>query len=169
VVAELITLGIVSGYPDGTFKPNRGVTRAEFTVLIVRALGLAPADVAVLQRFKDADRIPGWARNHIAAAVHAGIIGGYPDGTFRAGNNINRTELAVLVGRALKPQTHPESVLKFKDANLIPGWARNHIAAIVQARIIGGYPDGTFRPAKQATRAESSAIILRVLAPRRNQ
>ncbi|MDH7577579.1 MAG: S-layer homology domain-containing protein [Bacillota bacterium] len=164
-ITDLLARGVVKGYPDGTFKPDRTVTRAEFAVLLARALGLTMDDASSLN-FKDAAAIPAWARGYIAATVKDGIITGYTDGTFRAGSNITRAELATMVARALKAQVPVKPVLKFSDAAKIPGWAAGCVAIAVEQGIISGCPDNTFRPANRATRAESCTIIVRMLQAR---
>ena len=160
VLDRLVGLGIVSGYPDGTFRPDNNVTRAEFAKMLVVALDLAP-DAAAAAGFADAADIPAWARGYVGAAVKAGLIRGYEDGTFRADRQITRAELAVMVARALKATEKAQ--LGFKDAADIPSWAAEGIARAVAQGIIKGYEDGTFRPENPATRAETAAMTLRLL------
>jgi methionine-rich copper-binding protein CopC len=160
VVLKLAARGIISGYPDGTFRPDNNVTRAEFAKMLVVALDLAP-DAAAAAGFADAAEIPAWARGYVGAAVKAGLIKGYEDKTFRADRQITRAELAVMVARALKAAEKAE--LGFKDAADIPSWAAEGIAQAVAKGIIKGYEDNTFRPANPATRAETAAMTLRLL------
>jgi len=161
VLDRLVGLGIVAGYPDGTFRPDNNVTRAEFAKMLVVALDLAP-DAAAAAGFADAADIPAWAKGYVGAAVKAGLIRGYEDGTFRADRQITRAELAVMVARALKAAE--KAGLGFKDAADIPSWAADGIAQAVARGIIKGYEDNTFRPANPATRAETAAMTLRLLS-----
>lgn len=83
--------GLIQGYPDGTFKPNQPVTRAEFTVMLTNALNLEGEGVTLA--FADRDQIGGWAERAIALAVEAGIVSGYEDGTFRPDLPMTRAEM----------------------------------------------------------------------------
>ncbi|HCY37971.1 MAG TPA: hypothetical protein DHV24_12625, partial [Candidatus Margulisbacteria bacterium] len=101
-IKRLVGMKVISGYPDRTFKPENNVTRAEFAVLMAKALGWEAGDRA--PDFTDEAEIPAWARGYVAAAVEKGVINGYEDRTFRAGQQINRSEIAVMLMRALGKQ-----------------------------------------------------------------
>lgn len=167
-VSELAYRGIVFGYPDGTFGPDREVTRAEIAAILVRALKLMPGSEQEL-KFKDNTKIPAWARNAVAAAVREGLVRGYPqpDGTvtFEAERLVSRAEMAVLVARVLEKKLGPvePAEFKFTDAGKIPIWAQASVGAAMAKRIVAGYPDNTFRAEKPATRAEAAAMVLRLL------
>jgi chitodextrinase len=167
-VSELAYRGIISGYPDGTFLPDKTVTRAEIAALLVRALKLAPGSDQDL-KFKDNATIPAWARSAVAAAVREGLVKGYPqrDGTvtFEAKRSLSRTEMACLVARVIEGKLGAitPAELTFADAAKIPAWARSGIGIAVAQGIISGYPDGTFRGEKPVTRAEAATMILRLL------
>ncbi|MDN5366446.1 MAG: hypothetical protein PWP44_1652, partial [Thermacetogenium sp.] len=140
--------GIISGYPDGTFGPDRQITRAEVTAIMVKLLGLEPGKESEL-KFKDNAAIPAWAKGAVAAAVKEGIIKGYPhpDGslTFGAGRQLSRAEMAAMAA----------GVLEKKLGSIAP--------AEVAKGIVSGYPDGTFKAANKITRAETAVIVLRLL------
>ena len=162
-ILRTTSLGIVNGFPDGTFRPNLKVTRAEFAAMLVRAMHLNPQDGVALS-FKDVGQIPKWAKSYIAAASSAGIINGYQDGTFRAGDTVTRAEMAVMLVRAAKlPRGNNTQVLNFTDADMIPNWASEAIAAAQAAGIVQGYKTGYFSPNSGTTRAEAAAVILRLL------
>src|SRR5690606_16979135 len=96
---ELLTNNlIVNGMTANTFEPERDITRAEFAALIVRSLGLSP--IAGASSFSDV-QADDWFAAEVNAAAKAGIVDGYPDGTFLPNNKINREELAAMVVRAL--------------------------------------------------------------------
>jgi hypothetical protein len=91
------TVGLVEGYPDGTFRPDRALTRAELATLMVRAKGLKVPDRQAQKVFKD---VPAdfWGAKYVEVAKKEGLIKGYPDGTFRPNNKINKAEgIAILV------------------------------------------------------------------------
>lgn len=167
-VGRLAAMEIVSGYPDGTFKPENEITRAEVTAILARALKLAPGKEEDL-KFKDNAAIPAWARGVVAAAAKEGLVKGYPqpDGTvtFEAGRPVSRVEMAALVVRILEKEigTVVPTELKFADAGTIPGWAKASVGVAVAKGIVAGYPDNTFRAEKPVTRAEAAAMVLRLL------
>lgn len=97
-VARLGALGILEGYPDGTFKPDRPVTRAEFAKIIIGALGIGEAAryAEGLTRFPDVS-LGHWASGYINVAVDIGVINGYPDGTFLPENQVTFAEAAKMI------------------------------------------------------------------------
>jgi CSLREA domain-containing protein/uncharacterized repeat protein (TIGR01451 family) len=101
-----------------------------------------------------------WAAGAIVRMVGAGVVRGYDDGTFRPENSVSRVEFAVMLVRLLKltPVTEPPG---FTDA--IPDWAAPQLGAAVKARLILGFPDGTFHPDAPVTRAEAAVMLIRAL------
>lgn len=104
-VATLSNAGILAGYPDGSFRPNDPITRAEFAAIATRFDDLQAAD----STFTDIDGH--WAEDAINAAYGAGWVGGYPDGTFRPNNNITRAEVMSLVNRVLDREVDEDGML----------------------------------------------------------
>lgn len=175
-VTTLSRLGVVQGYPDGTFGPGRSVTRAEFAVMLQRLLdGLrggsghgAPGDGAdggtdAAPAFTDAPEIPAWAAGAIARAAASGLLGGYPDGTFRPHQPISRQEAAAILSRVPEGPDATEAPIAFTDADAIAPWALPAVEAAVVRGLVRGYPDGTFGPQREITRAEAAAILVRLL------
>ncbi|HZG78219.1 MAG TPA: S-layer homology domain-containing protein, partial [Paenibacillus sp.] len=147
--------------------PEAKVTRAQFAALLVRALGLT-------ERTGDgtfADVASGaWYAGAAEAASEAGLATGFEDGTFRPDAAITREQMAVMIGRAIEaagrqaPAASAEGALHaFGDASAISSWARSAVAASAEAGIVRGGADATFRPAGLATRAESAAMLKRLL------
>lgn len=93
--------GIITGYPDGTFKPAKVIRRDEITSVLVRALNLTAGTEGVLNNFTDGGEIPDWARDSIGAAYSAGLVSGFPDGSFKPGRFASRGETAALVKKVL--------------------------------------------------------------------
>ncbi len=155
-------LGFVNGYPDGTFRPQNQVTRAEFIVMIARAMELTSKGGAAFE-FTDQEAILDWARPFIAEAQLAGVISGYEDGSLRPNSLINRSEMAGMVMRAL--DIAPDQGLKptFADTDSIAAWAQPYVAAAAEAGLINGRGNNRFVPAANATRAEAVVLILRML------
>ncbi|MGQ9711349.1 MAG: S-layer homology domain-containing protein [Desulfotomaculales bacterium] len=154
--------GVVRGYPDGTFRPEKAMTRAEFVVLAVRALGWR-VDPAVAPAFGDAAAIPSWARPYIAAAQEYHLVNG--DGkTFRPQAPITRAEAASLLVRVLaglEPLPEP-APLPFRDGDAVPAWARADVSRAVQAGLVRGLPDGRFAPQSPLTRAKAAVLLYRL-------
>lgn len=153
--------GIVSGYPDGTFKPNNPVTRAEFTVMLAGALKLKGEGAT--NTFTDNDQIGGWAKQAIVQAAQASIVGGYADGSFRPNAPITRAEMAAMIARALKLQLNAHTTTGFADDDTIPGWAKGAVEAIRELGLIAGRGGNRFAPNETATRAEATVMLLRML------
>ncbi|WP_206109156.1 S-layer homology domain-containing protein [Paenibacillus sp. HB172176] len=151
--------GWVTGYSDGTFRPQQQVTRAEFVAMLVRSLELAIPEEPQLN-FADQDMIPSWARGYIAAAVDANLIEGYADGTFRQDRLISRSEMAVLIVRSQGIEPIAGDRPSFADAEDIPSWAQPYIAAAVDRGWINGIGNNLFAPLKNATRAEAVYLII---------
>lgn len=160
-VERLVTSGVLSGYPDATFKPDNTVTRAEFARVIYLALKLPASDAGA--DFKDWTGTAAWARIGIAAAVKAGIINGYDDGTFRPDQPISRAEMAVIIMRAKNTGANSKTEVSFSDSKQIPAWALPYVQEAVQLKIITGKDNNQFKPNDQATRAEAACMLCRLL------
>ncbi|MDN5365308.1 MAG: hypothetical protein PWP44_511 [Thermacetogenium sp.] len=156
-IKELVELGAIGGYPDGTFRPDNRITRAEFATILVKAFKLEPRSGKVF-----ADTAGIWAEETIATAASYGIISGYSATTFGPDDPVTREQMAVMIMGAAKlaPGT---GELSFKDGGKVSGWARGAVIAAVQNGIINGYPDNTVRPQGNATRAEAVTVIVNAL------
>jgi hypothetical protein len=166
-VARLAGMGVINGYEDGTFRPNNKITRAEIASILARALKLQPVEESALN-YTDKNAIPAWARGAVAAAAREGLLKGYPvqgGVVFKAGNPVTRVELAAILSRVLEAGQGAVTgqAAKFTDAAAIPAWAKNAVNTAAASGIVGGYPDGSFKPGSSVTRAEASAMILRLL------
>src|SRR6056297_612797 len=98
-VATLMALGVVNGYPDGTYKPEKAVTRAEMTKLLVEALGYGELAEGATTSFVDAQGH--WAESYIGFAASMDLVLGYPDGTFKPDVVMSMDEAMTMVIRAL--------------------------------------------------------------------
>ncbi len=156
VITDWQNKGLISGYEDGTFKPNNSVTRAEFVIIMNNAMGFnKTGDVS----FTDVQ--PGnWFYKAVATAVAQGYTKGYADGTFKPNATISRAEAAVMIANAAG-LAQDEAGAKFSDD--IPSWARGSVGAVVKAGYMSGYPDGTFGAYKSITRAEAVSSLNRVI------
>ncbi|MBO7748123.1 S-layer homology domain-containing protein [Paenibacillus sp. MWE-103] len=160
-IQRAVALGIVTGYEDETFRPDRAVTRGEFAVMLSRAF--KPAAAAGLLGFKDADAVPAWAADAVGRAAGAGWIGGYEDGTFRAGQPITRAELAAMAVRAMGWTPEASAVPAFADAAAIAPWARPYAALAAEKGLMNGRGGNLFVPGGITTRAEAAQLLIRML------
>ena len=163
-IAELSRRNILGGFPDGTFQPDKPITRAEFAGLVGKAFdkprirqGLGFQDLA-------ADY---WAKGAIDEAVQTGFMNGYPDGVFQPDQQIPMLQLqtALASGLKLQPQTPAAQTLaRFEDANQVPKWAQEKIAAAVEAGLVSGFPSPKqLTPNRVATRADAAALLYQAL------
>ncbi|MFC5470370.1 InlB B-repeat-containing protein [Cohnella suwonensis] len=152
---------ITAGYPDGTFKPNLTVTRAQFAVMLMNAI--KPAGATEELAFKDASQIPAWAKNAVAEAKQAGIITGYDDGTFRPNAEVTRVEMAAMIVKALDLTVEVNAATGFADNSEIPAWAKGAVAALTETGLMQGTGDNRFNSEAKASRAEAVTVLLRML------
>ncbi len=160
-IKQAVGMHIVGGYPDGSFKPNAAVTRAEFAVMLMNAL--KPQQEGAALAFADQEQIGAWAQRAVAQAVQASIIHGYEDGTFRPNAKITRAEMAVMISSAMG-QSVQATATGFADDRDIPAWAKGAVAALSQLGIIEGQGANRYAPGNPSTRAEAVTVLLNMLA-----
>lgn len=153
----LVSLGAIAGYPNGAFRPDNSITRAEFATVLAKAFKLAPQNGKVFT-----DTANHWARDYIATAAANGIVSGYDDSVFGPDDLITREQMAVMVVKAagLFPAAGETF---FADSGSISVWAGKALAAAVEKGIMSGYPDNTIKPQANATRAEAVTVIANAL------
>ncbi|BFH60808.1 S-layer homology domain-containing protein [Paenibacillus azoreducens] len=163
-IQEAVRQGWVTGYANGTFLPNKEVTRTEFAAMLIRALGESSGSSQPL-KFTDVQQIPSWARPFVEAAVNRGIMNGYANGSFGPGKLITRAEMAAMAIRSLNPAeaVRNSDQPSFADNNRIPAWAKPYAAAAEQKGIMKGRIGNMFAPSEHATRAEAVVVILALL------
>ncbi|MGE5417066.1 MAG: Calx-beta domain-containing protein [Acidobacteriota bacterium] len=159
-VNSLTAKAVIGGYSDGTFKPNKGMTRIEFIVALVKASGIKVDSKAAIA-LKDQQTIPAWARPYIAAAIKAGILPTVWGNKLNGNTPVSRVEAAYMLAKALKIKVNAKSAVVFKDK--IPVWAAPYVVSITQKGLLKGYSDKTFKPNKQITRAEACVILYNAL------
>jgi len=158
IIAELINTGAVSGYPDATFQPDKKITRAEYTTILVKAFKLEA------KTGKDfADITNHWAKDAIVIAAAHGIVNGYDANSFGPNNNITREQMAVMIVKAAQLNKNDGESKQFIDNDKISSWAAEAVATASQHQIIAGYPDNSFKPQGEATRAEAATVIIKAL------
>ncbi|WP_068618208.1 S-layer homology domain-containing protein [Paenibacillus tuaregi] len=151
--------GWIEGYPNQTFRPDKGITRAEAAVLINRALNIPNGQVPPSVVYHDMVQNR-WDWGPLTAAVASGYMRGYDDGTMRADQPVSRQEIAVMLTRFVQIQSTKEAkAASFVDP--LPNWSREAVENAVRAGWMHGYPDGTFKADHPLTRAEALVILSR--------
>jgi parallel beta-helix repeat protein len=178
-ITESTRLGFLTGFPDGTFRPSQNLTRLQTLLALVSGLGLTGSGgTAALSAFDDQTQIPGWAIAAIVAATENGLVVNYPNPRLlRSSYSATRADVAATLYQALVidgklPATTSSFIvsldtldnLKFSD--LSNHWAKEDILYLSEQNLIGGYPDGTFRPQEKMNRAQFAALITQVFRPR---
>lgn len=164
-IQALAARGIIQGFPDGTFRPNAPVTRAQFAAMIRQAFE-QPLERPATQ-FSD---IPAnfWALDAIQEAYRMGFMEGYPNNIFLPDQNIPRVQVlvALVSGLDLSAPAQSTALLNqaFQDAAQIPDWAQTSIAAATVNQMVVNYPNVAFlNPNQTATRADVAAFIYQAL------
>ena len=149
----------IIGYPDGTVQPNGQITRAEATTIFFRLLTeeSRSANLTKTNGYTDVAS-DAWYNTAVSAMTKAGIVDGYPDGTFRPDAPITRAEMAKIISLFAKLD---KSESRFSD--IAGHWAEAYIKLAAGNGWIAGYPDGTFGPQRNITRAETATMINRVI------
>lgn len=156
----------VSGYPDGTFRPDALITRAEFVQMLYNAYLQKPQGLEIRQSTFADISLDRWYGNAINLFVSTGHIKGFTDNTFRPNEPITRAEITALLIRKSGLRLE-ESSENFSDV-ASSHWAIGYIHTSQLNGFILGYPDGTFRPDAHTTRSEAVVLINRVLNPCHN-
>jgi len=164
VVTELLTRGLVTGFPDGSFRPDQPMTRAEFASQLARTFQLSFKKET--QAFADVTAM-NWAHQDIQKSVRMGFLTGYPEGKFFPNETIDRIQVitALTQGLNLKSSSGSLSVLRYyRDYDQVPDWATKSLVAATEAGLIVNHPDVTLlTPNRPASRAEVTAMLYRSL------
>jgi len=156
-IAATERAGVTTGFPDGTFRPDREISRGQMASFLARALDLPSGTVT--------HRDVSGSHTHAAAIsslATAGITKGFPDGTFRPEQPVTRGQMASFMAAAMGLEDPAPSSPPFGDVGLDHPHARG-VAAISKAGIGTGYPDGTYRPDQGVTRGQMASFLARGL------
>ena len=166
-VSDMASRLIISGVGNNAFVPDSKITRAQFTAIVVRALGLKCNKDAA---FTDVSS-ENWYHDPAAAAYKYGIVLGGADGRFRPNDDITRQEAMVMVSRAMEiarmdttitDEEASSALSGFTDSGMIPGWAEDAAATAVESGIVSG-SNGKLRPNDKISRAETAVMVQRLL------
>ncbi|AYB45991.1 choice-of-anchor I family protein [Paenibacillus lautus] len=159
---------LVNGVNADSYAPGKAITRAEFTAMLVRAMGLSP--VIESGTFKDVQDHSAYA-GEIGAASRYGLIEGGTGGAFSPNASMTRAEMAVMITRAMEAVNPTDlstqganAAAGFKDQASIPVWAAAHVASLTKQGIVQGDNNGNFGALDSVTRAQAALVLKRTLA-----
>ncbi len=161
-IQALLDKGLITGFKDGTFKPDDKMTRAQYAALLVKAFNpTAKRDAA---NFSDVAK-DYWAKDVIQQAYRSQFISGFPNNTFRPNDNVQRIQVILSLVSGLGLGSSDTSILTaYDDRNTIPDYAKDEVATATKRQIVVNYPQvKQLNPNKEATRAEVAAFVYQAL------
>lgn len=164
-IEKLASQKIINGYSDGSFKPNDNIKRADFILMLMKTID-ADTSALATDNFDDVNPLAYYA-NAVGAAKKLGIASGNGDGTFSPESQITRQDMMILAKKALEYTTGEEisgdvsTLDKFNDKEDISAYARESLAAMVDAGIVNGMGDG-IAPKNNTTRAQAAVIMSKI-------
>ena len=158
-IIQWTSKGYISGYEDGTFKPDNSITRAEFVRLVNQSMGYTKTGNAY---FSDVSSSY-WGYNDIQKGVAAGYVRGDGNGKFRPNDPVSRQEAAVMISQICGLGQDFSAAAKYTDYRYIPSWAAGYVGAVSKAGIMSGYPDGDFKGDRYLSRAEAVIALDKAL------
>jgi parallel beta-helix repeat protein len=161
-VRGLSSQGLITGFADGTFKPDNGMSRAQYAALLSNVF--KPASVRPAVQFSD---VPAnfWAATAIAQVYQGGLLSGFENGTFQPSQNVSRLEVLLALVNALKlPAGDPALLNAFADARTLPTDSQAGVASAIAQRLVVNYPQlRQLTPYRSATRGEVAAMVYQAL------
>lgn len=160
--------GLIKGYPDGTFRPDQKISRAEFVTILAQESGESINEASIhAEEFPDVANNH-WARRYILWGRENKILTGYDDGTFRPDHTITRQEMASLLYRYITNYRKNEIIentqrITFSDDYKIGNWAKDSVYAMQRSGIINGRGNNIFDPLTGTTRSETTVMMSKYL------
>lgn len=157
--------GLMDGTGGGRFEPQKGLTRGMFVTVLGR---LADVNKAAWPGAGFPDTAAGqWYTPYVRWAADAGIVNGYPDGSFRPNRLVSREEMAAMIARyvtaaELSLPDAPDAAPAFRDADSVSGYARAGLELMRRTGLLRGDSSGRFNPQNTATRAEAATLFMRL-------
>jgi hypothetical protein len=155
-IVGLLAEEIVTGYPDGSIRPDNYITRLEAAVLISRALGLKGSLGAMPYK----DKVPAWAKGYVIELYERGIMIGVDHNKFSSNTNVTREEIATILTRMYKLKSEEEAMVEIEDLN---GWSIGYVKAVVKNKIMPSLEANKFKPKQMMTRAETMDFIYKAI------
>ena len=158
-IINFVSNGYVGGYPDGTFRPDNSITRAEFVKIFNKYFGLTKTSGKVFN-----DTTTHWAKSEIDIAVTNGVANGVSATEFKPDEPITREQAAVMICnyKKLSDKNH-DKINKYSDKGNVSSWAKDSVEGVIEKGYMNGYSDNTFRPKNNITRAEAVVTLSRII------
>ncbi len=162
-IDKLAINDVVVGYPDGMFKPNRNISRAEFATMLVKGFNLDDCGTPQANLFKDVP-MNNWANAAIAKAVDEDLLAGYPNGKFEPNHPVTRVEALTTIAKGMTCDIDKckadEILSKYADGNTVPDWARIPVAKSLENGALKDMPNpNMIMPNREASRAEVASMM----------
>ncbi len=162
-IDKLAINDVVVGYPDGMFKPNRNISRAEFATMLVKGFNLDDCGTPQANLFKDVP-MNNWANAAIAKAVDEDLLAGYPNGKFEPNHPVTRVEALTTIAKGMTCDIDKckadEILSKYADGNSVPDWARIPVAKSLENGALKDMPNpNMIMPNREASRAEVASMM----------
>jgi hypothetical protein len=161
-IETLISKGIITGYEDGSIRPDQLISRAEISKILVLSLDYG-TNYNGKPAYKDWGKIAEWAKPYVGILSAKGILKGYEDNTVRADKNITRAELVTMTLRSFNIEPSKGKITGPADADKVPGWAEGYVQKGIELGIINGYTDNTLRVSDPIKRGEAFKILVKTL------
>ncbi|MDD2190729.1 MAG: S-layer homology domain-containing protein [Eubacteriales bacterium] len=161
-ISKVYNKNIISGYPDGLFRPNKAVTRAEFLAMVNETFQLDSIKHNEAVGFKDVS-YDSWYYDAVSIATAADYAGGYSDNTFRPNSPISRQEAMVMLSRLIPSGKKDGNLKAFPDYRSVASWAAEPMAKMNGKGYIGTYSDKRLHPSDPLTRAQTAKILSEIL------
>ena len=175
-IQKVTAMGFISGFPDGTFRPQRNLTRVEAFVSLVNGLGLTGGNPNLLLSYSDRGQIPSYATNALSIATQRRLVVNYPQTNILAPlKAITRAEIAAVIYQALVATSQAEAIsspyivnpdpyiLSFTDIK--EHWAAEFIRTLASLDLVSGFADGSFAPDALLNRAQYAALVVKIFNP----
>ncbi|MGF1491075.1 MAG: DUF1565 domain-containing protein [Microcoleaceae cyanobacterium] len=161
-IEALVQRGILSGFDDGTFRPDEPITRAQFATMIQKAFNPNPQKPGV--DFQDIAQ-NFWGYGAIQAAYRGGFLSGFPDGQFRPNDQVTRLQGIISLANGLEYQSDNRAPLAiYQDISAVPTWARESLAGATEKQLVVNYPQqNQLNPNQPATRADVAAFVYQAM------
>lgn len=164
-VMRVVDAGLMQVYPNGDFRPQQGLTRAELANIVVRAFDLAQrAPSRVVPKVPIDVPLGYWAYNDIQIVLRTGVMTGYQEGQFYPEQRVTRAEAFSIVAQAygvaqFSDETIEQELAQYADAQDIPSWARKPMATALSIGLVNTSLDGKIRPLEPMTRADMAFAL----------
>lgn len=164
-VMRVVDAGLMQVYPDGDFRPDQGLTRAELANIVVRAFDLTQRAPSRVDPAVPSDVPAGyWAYDDIQIVLRTDVMTGYQQGRFYPEQRVTRAEAFSILAQAygvaqFSDQTIDRELAQYSDADEIPSWARKPMATALSIGLVNSSVDSKIRPLEPMTRADMAFAL----------